>query len=102
MLLVGVSERAQQAVEGLWRFVVEHTEQVLSSLGEGWLRVDALLLLLTQVSVLKERARQTTHSTHRLQHPTHHSSVVRQLRLGWMSTRCDKVLKESLNLRVSI
>ena len=66
MRLVGVSESVQQAVEGLRRFVDEHTEQVLSSLGEGWLRVDALLLLLTQVSVLKERARQTIHSTHRL------------------------------------
>ena len=42
-------------MEGFRRFAVEHMEQVLSSLGEGWLRVDALLLLLTQVSVLKDQ-----------------------------------------------
>jgi hypothetical protein len=64
--LVGADERVKEALIRLRRFADERVEQEVSSVGEGWLRVDALLLLHTQVSVLTQRSDQTVRATHRL------------------------------------
>jgi hypothetical protein len=81
MCLVGADERFKEALVRLRRFVVERAEQEVSSVGEGWLRLDALLLLLTQVSVLTQRSDHTVHTTHRLQEITANLTVVNELRI---------------------
>ena len=84
MRLVGAEKRVKEALVRLRRFVDERMEQEVSSVGEGWLRVDALLLLLTQVSVLTQRSDQTVHTTHRLDQLRANLTIVCELRFQWI------------------
>jgi hypothetical protein len=80
-LLVGAEEPVKEALVRLRRFVDERTKQ---EVGWEWFRVDALLLLLTQVSVLTQRSDQTVHTTHRLHQLRANCATVCELRLEWL------------------
>ena len=66
MRLVGADKRSKKALIRLRGFLAERIQQLVGSVEQGWLRVDALSLLIAQVSRLIESRDESVHSPHRL------------------------------------
>ena len=66
MCLVGADKRSKKALIRLQGFPAERIQQLVGSVEHGWLRVDALSLLIAQVSRLIESRDESVHSPHRL------------------------------------
>ena len=66
MRLVGADQSVKKALIRFHRFLAEYIQQFVGSVEHGWLRVDALSLLIAQVSRLIESRDESVHSPHRL------------------------------------
>ena len=66
MRLVGPDQSVKKALIRFHRFLAEYIQQLVCSVERGWLRVDALSLLIDQVSRLIESRDESVHSSHRL------------------------------------
>ena len=66
MRLVGADKRSKKALKRLQGFLAERIQQLVGSVEHGWLRVDALSLLIAQVSRLIESRDESVHSPHPL------------------------------------
>ena len=62
MRLVGADQRFDEALIRLQGFLAEHIQQLIGSVEHGQLSVDALSLLIAQVSRLIESRDETRHS----------------------------------------
>ena len=66
MRLIGADKRSKKALIRLQGFLAERIQQLVGSVEHGWLRVDALSLLIAQVSRLIESRDESVHSAHGL------------------------------------
>ena len=67
MRLIGIDKLSKKALVRLQRFLAERIQQLVGSVEHGWLKVDALSLLIAQVSRLLESRDESVHSPHRLE-----------------------------------